>query len=134
MKQAYLFPVFIAVILTACNTVQKKQAEIKIKGQPAIEFEAMSHDFDTMAFKEDASFQFRFTNVGDQPLIINKVTTSCGCTVSKYSKKPHPSGSSGTIEVEYDTQRIGRFSKSVSVYTNAQENPIVLRIKGYVKG
>ena len=126
--------IFLATLLaSACHPHIKKDVEVSVKGQPAIQFETTEHHFDTVQFKGDASYNFEFANVGDQPLLITNVRTSCGCTVSKYSKKPYQSKEGGFIEVEYDTGRMGRFTKTITVYTNAREKPYVLRIDGFVK-
>ncbi|HOH24523.1 MAG TPA: DUF1573 domain-containing protein, partial [Bacteroidales bacterium] len=59
---------------------------------------------------------------------------SCGCTTPSWTKDPVAPGQSGEIKVTYDTHRIGAFSKSVTVTSNAVETPsVVLRISGEVK-
>ena len=42
-------------------------------------------------------------------------------------------GKKGKIKVSYDTKRIGGFSKMITIFSNAKENPRkVIRIKGNV--
>ncbi len=101
---------------------------------PHISFQTMIHDFGTI--KEEAgvvTFDFKFRNTGDQPLILQRVVSSCGCTTPSWSKEPVPPGGEGYIRVAYNPRnRPGVFHKSVTVYTNAQKNPVVLRISGKV--
>ncbi|QMU62884.1 MAG: DUF1573 domain-containing protein [Flavobacteriaceae bacterium] len=76
---------------------------------------------------------FEFTNIGKSPLVITKVQASCGCTVPKKPEQPILPGEKGTIEVSYDTKRLGGFSKLITIYSNAKNNRKVIKIKGYVE-
>ena len=78
--------------------------------------------------------EFKFTNTGNEPLIIQKPKTSCGCTASSWPKEPILPGASDAIVVTYKTTtKVGNFSKSVTVTSNALvNNTVVLRIKGAI--
>lgn len=75
---------------------------------------------------------FVFTNVGDAPLIIKNIQSSCGCTIPKKPKEPIMPGQKGEIKVSYDTKRVGGFSKMITIYSNAKNARKVIKIKGYV--
>ncbi|MDG1227972.1 MAG: DUF1573 domain-containing protein [Polaribacter sp.] len=75
---------------------------------------------------------FIFTNVGDEPIVIQRIQSSCGCTVPKKPEKPIMPGEKGEIKVSYATNRIGGFSKSITIYSNAKNPKKVIRIKGLV--
>lgn len=75
---------------------------------------------------------FNFTNTGDAPLLITKVKTSCGCTVPSYSKAPILPGESGALEIKYNTRRLGAFTKTVTVISNAEGGNKILKIKGNI--
>ena len=100
---------------------------------PKIKFEEVLHDFGT--FPETQPIQkcvFKFTNVGDQPLVINQAVASCGCTVPEYTKTPIPPGGKGTIEVTYNGKGKfpGHFKKSSTVRTNGAVEMTRLYIEG----
>jgi len=76
---------------------------------------------------------FTFTNTGDNPLVITSVKSSCGCTIPKKPTQPIAPGKKGRIEVAYDTNRIGGFSKSITILSNAKTSRKVIRIKGVVQ-
>jgi hypothetical protein len=83
--------------------------------------------------------KFTFTNNGNEPLVISAAKGSCGCTVPSYPKEPVLPGASAEIEVRYDTKRVGNFSKTVTLNTNAVNSSeakpagtFVLTIKGKV--
>ena len=97
-----------------------------------IKFEKTVHDYGTNQQGSDGSVEFKFTNEGKTPLILNNVRSSCGCTVPSWTREPLPPGGSGSIKVVYNTASIGAFSKSVTVSSNAKNSDVVLMIKGNV--
>jgi len=97
-----------------------------------ITFEAESMDYGTIEQNSNGERTFTFTNTGSAPLIISNVKSSCGCTVPSYSKTPIAPNTSGVITVKYDTKRIGAFSKTITVNSNATEGVIKLKVKGNV--
>lgn len=111
------------------TTQTEKRAEIK--------FETLNHDFGTFSANDPVvKCVFKFTNVGDAPLIINQAIASCGCTVPTYTKEPVKPGESGQIEVTYNGKGKfpGRFTKNITVRTNGKETATVrLTITGEMK-
>ena len=97
-----------------------------------IEFETEVIDYGTIAQNSDGSKIFAFTNTGDAPLLITKVKTSCGCTVPSYSKTPILPGESGELVIKYDTKRLGAFTKTITVMSNAEGGNKTLKIKGNI--
>ena len=104
------------------------------QGNENITFNENKHDFGVIPEKGGhVSFDFVLTNNSNEPLLINKVTASCGCTTPSWTKMPIEPKKSGTITVSYNPdRRPGPFHKAVTVYTNFG-NPIVLQISGDVK-
>ena len=100
---------------------------------PTMEFETTEIDYGTIAQNSDPLRVFKFTNTGDAPLVIKAAKGSCGCTVPAYPKQPILPGESATVDVRYDTKRIGAFQKTVTLTTNEAEEKHILRIKGKVE-
>jgi len=100
---------------------------------PEIRFEQEVIDYGTIEQGADGMRRFKFTNTGNEPLIISHAMGSCGCLVPSWPIDPILPGESGEIKVRYDTQRIGRFSKSVTLTSNCEGSMITLRVKGRVK-
>ena len=90
-------------------------------------------DYGTIEKGGDPIRKFKFTNTGNEPLIIKTAKGSCGCTVPTYPKEPIMPGESNVIEVRYDTQRVGMFTKTVTLTTNETADTHTLTIKGEVK-
>lgn len=102
--------------------------------QPVMKISTSEHDFGK--FKEEAGrqkFDFVVMNTGNQPLVIQNIVASCGCTTPEWTKSPIPPKGSGTITAIYDpANRPGQFNKTLSVYTNSKPEVVVLSIKGEV--
>jgi hypothetical protein len=97
-------------------------------------FDVTTVDYGTIDKGGEPLRKFKFTNTGDKPLIIESATGSCGCTVPKYPQEPILPGESNVIEVRYDTQRVGHFTKTVTLKSNDKtNNSMTLTIKGEVK-
>ena len=100
---------------------------------PQLTFESNVIDYGTIEKGSDGIRVFRFTNTGDAPLIIEKVYSSCGCTIPKKPEAPIAPGKQGEIQVKYDTNRVGPIRKTVTVNSNAtDQKTVALKIKGTV--
>lgn len=100
---------------------------------PAMTFEVTTIDYGKIEQGADPVRKFKFTNTGNQPLVITNAQGSCGCTVPTYPKEPIMPGASANIDVRYDTQRVGPFTKTVTLTTNEVETSNhLLTIKGEV--
>ncbi len=96
-------------------------------------FEKELIDYGTISKGSDGERIFVFKNIGDKPLIIKNVQSSCGCTVPEKPEKPIMPGSKGEIKVSYDTKRVGGFSKTITIFSNAKNQVKRIRIKGIIK-
>lgn len=128
MKQI-ISTIFLAVVVMAAA-----QAQSPVVTGPAIEVNETTHDFGTLAFNGDGNCQFVVTNTGTEPLVISECKKSCGCTTPQCDSNPIAPGETSIIKVKYDTKRSGPFNKSVTVTSNAVNEPVlVLHIKGTVE-
>lgn len=98
-----------------------------------IEFKTETVDYGEIEKGSDGVRVFEFTNTGNAPLIISKVSSSCGCTIPKKPEEPILPGETGEIQVKYDTNRPGPIRKAVTVISNADTPTKILKIKGTVK-
>ena len=110
----------------------KAQEKTVDPNAPAFEFVYDLIDYGKINLNADGNRVFTFKNVGKSPLIIERIQSSCGCTVPKKPEAPILPGKTGEIEVAYATNRAGGFSKTITVYSNATEPTKTLRIKGIV--
>ncbi|MCD6091317.1 MAG: DUF1573 domain-containing protein [Bacteroidales bacterium] len=99
---------------------------------PIISLTETLFDYGTIEQNSDGNHNFIYKNTGKEPLIFSKVRSSCGCTIPVWSREPLLSQQQDTIKVKYDTRRLGRFSKTVSIFSNAKKPMVVVRIQGEV--
>ena len=97
-----------------------------------IEFKETTIDYGTIEKGANGLRTFEFTNTGDAPLIVSKLSSSCGCTVPKKPEAPIMPGKTGEIEVKYDTNRVMPIRKTITVLSNANTPTVTLKIKGEV--
>lgn len=102
--------------------------------QPVITFEKTEHDFGKINEADGrVTTVFKFKNEGMEPLVINNVRASCGCTTPKWTREPIEPGQTGDITVTYNPNgRPGRFQKTVTITSNATEATKRVFIKGEV--
>ena len=132
----------VAIILIAGMAFSQENAPKKgkkdkvqtenVEKRSSILFDKLVHDFGTMEKGGDASCVFTFKNVTKKPVTLTNVKTSCGCTAADWPKEPIAKKKKGSIKVKYDSNRIGKFTKTIKVYIEGEENPIQLEIKGTI--
>lgn len=119
---------FIAILFVGMLSISAFAQEKVAK----IEFKTDVIDYGTIEKGADGLRVFEFTNTGTAPLIISKVSSTCGCTVPKKPQGPILPGEKGEIEVKYDTQRVNPIRKTITVLSNADTPTVALKIKGEV--
>lgn len=132
-----IISVFAFAALFACLAVAQDAEKQETTGGPEMKFETMTMDYGTIEQNSEPYREFNFTNVGDEPLQITNAKGSCGCTVPEWPKEPIFPGESDVIKVRYDTKRIGKFAKTITLTTNskadnAANGTLKLTIKGEV--
>ena len=128
--------VLFSASIYSCQQGQNKQSvsEQQVKrGVPKIKFDTTYHDYGRLIQGEQASYTFKFTNIGTADLLIKDAYSTCGCTVPQYSKEPIKPGEKGTIEVVFDSAgKRGLQYKTVSLKLNTRISEKSLAIKAHV--
>ena len=112
------------LLLVLCATLSINSQEFK--------FDQETIDYGKIIKGSEGERTFVFTNVGDAPLIIQSIKSSCGCTVPKKPENPIMPGEKGEIKVSYETKRIGGFSKQITILSNAITAKKIVKIKGFI--
>lgn len=157
MKQLFLLVLFcVSGLAVSAQNTQTNQIPVKVESEkvkvqqniqavpveaaePVVErtnakmsFETMIVDYGTIQQKGEPLRTVKFTNTGTDPLIIKSAQGSCGCTVPVWPKDPILPGESSVIEVRYDTNRVGKINKSITITTNEGPEKHVLQVVGEV--
>lgn len=123
-----LFGLLFILFLATAAVAQSESAD-----GPAMKFETMEIDYGKIDQNAEGTRKFKFTNTGTEPLVIKNARGSCGCTVPTWPKEPIMPGESSTIDVKYDTNRVGPFNKTITITTNEAIGTKMLTIKGDVQ-
>jgi len=130
MKKILLSMMLLAGATTISTSTVTAQ---EVSNGAQISFDKETHDYGTIKNGANGTCTFEFKNTGNAPLILSNAKGSCGCTVPTWPKEPIAPGATGVISVKYDTKRQGAINKSVTITSNATNEPNkVIRIKGNV--
>ena len=139
-KIVFTLSLLIVALIGMNGAIAQTTSEITVTEQeepadgPKISVDKNVHDYGTIEQGGDGTCVFVVTNTGNAPLIISLCKGSCGCTVPKCTKEPIAPGASTEVTVKYDTKRVGMINKTVTITSNATNEPRkVVRIKGVVK-
>jgi hypothetical protein len=112
----------------------KKESSVSSFPATTIAWAKDVHNFGKIKQHTENSYKFKFTNTGNNPLIIEDAQGSCGCTVPQYPKEPIPPGGEGEITVNYSPgTQIGEQSKTVSITANTEPRVMTLYINAQVE-
>jgi hypothetical protein len=134
----FCFSLILSLVLPSggCNQIKKENKTgngNEAGGTAEIVFNSLEHDFGKISEGEKVACLFSFENAGTGDLVIASATTSCGCTVPEFDKKPIPPGESGTLEVVFDSSgRSGMQTKTITVRSNASKEVMILKITAEV--
>ena len=142
-KNLCIFMLLVAVALSA-NAQGTQQTIVRITETPAaftpkvegpeIEFETLVHNFGEIVQGANGDIDFKFRNVGSEPIVLFNVQVSCATCVSlrSWPREPIMPGQESMIRVRYNTQIIGDMGKSVTISSNARTDRVILRLTGNV--
>jgi len=112
MKKILLLTFFVAFGLAAAA---------QQTGGPVISFEKKSHDFGDIVQGDKVEHIFKFTNAGNEPLIITNIQVQCGCTAPEWPRNPIPPGGKGEIKIVFNsTGKMGKQNKTSTIISNAE--------------
>ena len=140
MKKSIILLGFCMFAAVATSQAQNKEksatpaaAPAENKNQAEFKFEVEEYNFGTIKQGESVNYDFKFTNTGKEPLVINEAHGSCGCTVPEWPKEPIKKGQQAVIKVTFNSAgKMGPQDKTVTITSNAKSASKVLHLKGTV--
>lgn len=107
----------------------------QMNNAPKMDFEEEAFNFGTITKGEIIKYVFKFKNTGKETLVIRKMNSTCGCTVSEPSAYTIPPGENGHINVTFNsTGKIGKQFQTITLITNdPRKTTKLLRVIGTVK-
>lgn len=136
MKKFVLFALMLGLVSSATIAQSSNDPlsteEATPTSGPKMEFDAMEVDYGTIEQHSEPLRSLNFTNTGTEPLVIKNARGSCGCTVPIWPKEPILPGESANIDIRYATNRLGKINKKVTITTNEEGQPHVIKVLGTV--
>ena len=134
MKKILLSLVLVTgfTLVNAQNVITDDAPKTEESTNVTIDFVSKVVDYGTIDHNADGARKFVFTNNGTEPLLIKNAKGSCGCTVPTWPREAIAPGATAEIGVEYATNRVGKFTKTITLTTNASKKPVILTVKGEV--
>lgn len=129
-----IIPIIAMIFFFSMAQAQKDQSQLntdKAVKPINVEWSEKIHDFKDIPVGTPVTATFTFKNIGKEPITVNRVKSSCGCTVASYSKEPVLPGKEGQVSATYNAARQGSFNKSVNVYLS-DNSQLRLSLKGKV--
>jgi hypothetical protein len=90
-------------------------------------------DFGTIQKGSTKTISVPIKNIGESPFVIFDTRASCGCTHIEYEKRPILPDSTTRISITYNADDMGHFNKTVSLYGNIDNSPLIIKLKGNIE-
>ncbi|RIJ41791.1 DUF1573 domain-containing protein [Pontibacter oryzae] len=125
MKKVLLSFAFAALVAGGAVAQEKPKTtapQEQAKTGAALTFEETEHNFGDITQGDVVEHTFKFKNTGNQPLVIERVDVSCGCTTPDWTKEPVMPGKSGFITAKFNSAgKLGQQKKPLTIHSNAAE-------------
>ena len=124
------------VLLVGINLLpfSRKDSPFPIPHSELVQWQTPTeHDFGKVYMDKPVRHVFPFLNTGDQPLILQTVRTTCGCTAAEWAETPIEPGQKGEVVIEFDAYIKGAFRKKIRVFFDKQKEPEILWVSGDVQ-
>jgi len=119
------YSIFVILLLAGFVAFAQQATVAKVDG-PVLTLEKTTHDFGDIFQGETVEQVFKFTNTGNQPLIITNIPTTCGCTQPVWPREPIMPGGKGEIKVGFNsTGKLNKQTKNLPIISNANNDPAI---------
>lgn len=115
------------------NTIIGEKTEIRNPVLTKVEVPVTEIDLGSLPENETKEADFIIKNTGNHPLSIKGITSSCSCTTAEIDRQQVPPKGELKLTIQYKPDKKGNFLRTVSVFINSVNSPIVLTITGSVR-
>lgn len=132
MKKIYIITAVIIGLVLIGFATYKEDKFYNIYGKADIKVK--EYDFGEITYLDTINYTFEIKNVGDEPLIINKVLPNCDCILVDYEKGIINKNNVAKISTKFIPQktRLGLISLRILVEGNFNDGVTHLKMKGIV--
>ncbi len=129
MRLSIIF--FLGILLINIGSIDAQKEKDNVSPIINVSWETTEHNFGEIN-DQPVSFLFKFTNLKEEPMFIDNVRTTCGCTAPDWTYDPIPAGFEEVIKITFTAKTVGVFEKKIKVYLKDQRKPEILTISGDV--
>jgi hypothetical protein len=130
MKKTLLLIVsglFLAFALNAQTPFLKPSTPVNTSKEEVLVLKEASYSFGKIPQGRPVIHVFEIANTGKDPILLENVQASCGCTTPEWSREPIAPGATATIKVGYNAYADGHFNKTVTIfYNNGQTKALMI--------
>jgi len=120
--------------INEANIVEAAERDANAGNFPILQFEETSHDFGEIEANQAVETVFKYKNIGNAPLVITNIQSSCGCTVPQdWSREPLAKGESGQFTVKFNGSGSNKITKTITVTANTEKGTETVNITAFVK-
>ncbi len=130
-KYLTLFLLISASLYSVAQNTNTATQNTTAPGQTVLQLKETEHDFSRIPQGKPVYYDFEIVNTGKEPLKLNDVHASCGCTTPEWSPEPIAPGATAKIKVGYNAAAEGYFEKFITITYNTNQTE-QLKIKGTV--
>jgi len=127
MKAIFTFFLFALCIATSGQTTTPVAVPVGV----ILPLKESNYDFGKIQQNRPVTHTFEIINKGTEPIKLDNVQASCGCTTPEWSRDPIQPGAIATIKVGYNAAAEGPFSKTIAVQFNGTQSTTLI-ISGIV--
>ena len=109
----FILSLFVSLLVTTAVWAQSQGSGSTNAVDLKVKFKKETLDFGTAKFNKPVTVTYEFTNISKEPVLIENVKASCGCTVPTWTKEPVLPGKTGKITATYSANAIGKPTKTV---------------------
>lgn len=102
------------------------------KAEDMVKFKEVRHNFGKIKQGVPVTYDFEFTNIANEPVIIENATASCGCTTPVWPQQPVMKAKSDKIKAGFNAAAAGPFEKTIFIKLKGIDARYELKIAGEV--
>lgn len=122
---------FVMIVVFTFTISQIVQNKLNKKSTPKLYIKKNVVTFGQIKQGNDYNRYVIYKNIGNGFLKINRITSTCGCTITKWNEKNLNKGENDTVFINYSADNLGAFIKSFYIYSNSSTSPDIIYLKGF---
>jgi len=121
----------VSLLVLSIGFSASAQTAVK-KAEDLIKFKEIKHSFGKIKQGVPVTYDFVFSNIGSDALIIETASASCGCTTPTWPQQPIMKGKDDKLKAGFNAAAPGPFEKTIFVKLKGVDAPYELKISGEV--